>query len=47
VERLYKSLRDLAETSVASHSEKDLKVIHNFLSMATTMLRKATAKLQQ
>ena len=47
VERLYKSLRDLAETSIASYSEKDLKLIHNFLSMATTMLRKATAKLQQ
>jgi hypothetical protein len=47
VEHLYKPLRGLAGTSVASYSEKDLKLIHNFLSMATTMLRKATAKFQQ
>jgi DNA-binding MarR family transcriptional regulator len=46
VERLYKSLRDLAETRVASYSEKDLKVIANYLSTATKTFREATAKLR-
>jgi DNA-binding MarR family transcriptional regulator len=45
VENFYKSLRDLTETEVASYSEKDLKVISNYLSRATKMFRKATAKL--
>jgi DNA-binding MarR family transcriptional regulator len=47
VERLYRSLRDLAEPSLVSYSEKDLKVIHTFFSTATVMLRKATVELQQ
>jgi DNA-binding MarR family transcriptional regulator len=47
VERLYKSLRDLTETMVASYTEKDLKVISNYLSKATEMFRKATAKLRE
>ena len=46
VERLYKSLRDLTETLVASYSEKDLKVIANYLSTATKTFREATSKLQ-
>jgi DNA-binding MarR family transcriptional regulator len=46
VERLYKSLRDLTETLVASYSEKDLKVIANYLSTATKTFREATATLQ-
>jgi len=45
VERLYKSLRDLTETLVASYSDKDLKVISNYLSRATKMFGEATAKL--
>jgi DNA-binding MarR family transcriptional regulator len=45
VEHLYKSLRDLTETQVASYSEKDWKVISNYFSTATKMLREATAKL--
>jgi len=46
VERLYKSLRDLTETAVASFSERDLKVIANYVSTATKTFREATAKLQ-
>jgi len=46
VERLYKSLRELTETLVASYSKKDLKVIANYLSTATKAFREATAKLQ-
>jgi DNA-binding MarR family transcriptional regulator len=46
VERLYKSLRDLTDTLVASYSEKDLKVIANYLSTATKTFREATSKLQ-
>ena len=46
VERLYKSLRELTETLVASYSENDLKVIANYLSTATKTFREATSKLQ-
>jgi DNA-binding MarR family transcriptional regulator len=46
VERLYKCLRDLTETAVASYSEKDLKVISNYLLTASKVFREATAKLQ-
>jgi DNA-binding MarR family transcriptional regulator len=46
VERLYKSLRELTQTLVASYGEKDLKVIANYLSTATKTFREATSKLQ-
>ena len=46
VERCYKSLRDLADTQLALYSEKDLKVISNYLSRATKVFREATAKLE-
>lgn len=45
VENLYKSLRDLTETAVASYSERDLRLISNYLSRATKIFREATAKL--
>jgi DNA-binding MarR family transcriptional regulator len=46
VEQLYKSLRELTETAIASCSERDLKVISSYLSRATKMFREATAQLQ-
>jgi len=46
VEDLYKSLRCLTETAVASYSGRDLKVISNYLSRATKMFQEATARLQ-
>jgi DNA-binding MarR family transcriptional regulator len=46
VERLYKSLRELTKTLVASYSKKDLQVIANYLSTATKTFREATSKLQ-
>ena len=46
VEDLYKSLRGLTETAVASYSERDLKVVSNYLSRATKMFQEATARLQ-
>jgi DNA-binding MarR family transcriptional regulator len=45
VERLYKSLRDLTDTLIASYSEKNLNVIAKYLSRVTKTFREATAKL--
>ena len=45
-EKRLQSLRDLAETQLALYSEKDLKVISNYLSRATKVFREATAKVE-